>query len=121
MNNPGKSLLHTVDGCEVLNQLVDGLSRYNIIACSVSYLSIISKSYQLVQEFFHPQYQETKACRSVLFQGSTADGFATPHCKHGRYKCQQRTSVYIYIYVEIYIYIIHTYTTLHYIELHYIP
>ena len=37
---------------EILQQLVDGLSHSNPIICCF----IVTNSYQLVQDFFHPQY-----------------------------------------------------------------
>ena len=46
----------TVDGGEILHQLVDGLSPYNPIIYRVSYLPRDTKSCQLVQDFFHPHY-----------------------------------------------------------------
>ena len=38
---------------EILHQLVDGLSCDNRI---MSMISMLTKSFQLVQDFFHPQY-----------------------------------------------------------------
>ena len=45
----------TVDGCEILHQLVDGLS-YSIMNPIVYSASCLPNSFQLVQDFFHPQY-----------------------------------------------------------------
>ena len=46
------SISHTVDGCEILRQLVYGVSPSNPIIYFVSYLPIVTN-----QDFFHPQYQ----------------------------------------------------------------
>ena len=45
---------------EILHQLVDG-THYNPIICSVF---IVPNNYQLVQDFFHPQYQTKMAVHS---------------------------------------------------------
>ena len=44
---------------EILHQLVDGLSHCNPIIYSVF---IVPNSCQLVQDFFHPQYEITQLC-----------------------------------------------------------
>ena len=53
-----QQLKHTVDGCEILHQLVDGVSHWTKNKQS-HYLQcfIVTNSCQLVQDFFHPQYE----------------------------------------------------------------
>ena len=55
----------TVDGCEILHQLVDGLS-YSIMNPIVYSASCLPNSFQLVQDFFHPQL----VCRKVYIYTS---------------------------------------------------
>ena len=45
---------HTVDGCKILHQLVDGRLSHDY-PNDLQYL-IVTNWYQLVQDFFHPQY-----------------------------------------------------------------
>ena len=47
-------IYNAVDGCEILHQLVDGTHPIIILLFTVFYRT--PNRYQLVQDFFHPQY-----------------------------------------------------------------
>ena len=114
---------HTVDGCEILHQLVDGLSHYNTIIYSVSKYQQLPTGAVAVVFLTTAGIKVEMTIKSQIQWGPKPEGFKVFSNFWGKPMCIMCMYIYIilyYIIMTLYYYIISYDIILYYIVLYYI-